>query len=364
MTAGGRRSDDRMVALREGVADMGGPLFAVCSPLLGEPTVSGWGRRYGDGTGSITIQQAALSGWDGGEVETETSLDEWSDRPNIVVRQLLGSDRTRPLDFPFSSTVTRETVTMRVAGRRRRVGLYRCSVRWIVPVRVGGRHITVTGRTVDPATVELVHLTDDDVEAALAAAQTRHEEFAAVRQAEQAAGRSTDRRVVDPRGRNREAVSEIGGPVFAAVGADLDPPTFKGGGTSGAGKIMKLESRGGERGVVRVTTMTGRPPFEDDQIVDRMIASDVVEPLRFPVTSTVHQRKLPLRLAGRRRPMTIFLCGPAWLARTRTAGHWLWIEGWAVDPRAVAIVPLSEADVAAAVGRSEEAMRRARAGQQ
>src|SRR5205807_10285783 len=113
---------------------------------------------------------------DGGEVEVETSTIRWAGRPANVTRQLLGSDHVGPPDFPFSSTVTNETVTMRVEGRRRQVPLYRCGPRWVIPVRAGGRHITITGRTVDPATVELIRLSDDGA-AALDAAEAWQRDF-------------------------------------------------------------------------------------------------------------------------------------------------------------------------------------------
>jgi hypothetical protein len=167
---------DRMAVLRDALAELGGPVFAVRSSLAGEPTLSGW-RRGRTGLESVSAQQAALAGWDGGEVEVETSLVLWSGQPSNVAHQLLGSDRTGPPEFPYSSTVTQETLTMRVEGRRRQVPLYRCGPRWVIPVRAGGRHITVTGRTVDPATVALVRLTAAGVAAALAAAEDRRRDF-------------------------------------------------------------------------------------------------------------------------------------------------------------------------------------------
>lgn len=170
-----RASLERDAALRDAVAELGGPLFAVRSPLLGEQRMSGWGRGK-TGLESVSAQQAALSGSDGGEVEVKTSTVLWTGKPSNVTRQLLGSDHVGPPDFPFSSTVTHETVTMRVEGRRRQVPLYRCGPRWVMPVRVGGRHITITPRTVDPATVELIRLPDDGA-AALDAAEAWHRDF-------------------------------------------------------------------------------------------------------------------------------------------------------------------------------------------
>ena len=40
--------------------------------------------------------------------------------------------------------------------------------------------------------------------------------------------------------------------------------------------------------------------------------------------------------------------GTLGVARTRTGGRWLWIDGSAVDPRTIEIVRLDDADVAAA----------------
>jgi hypothetical protein len=172
-----RATQERDAARRDAVAELGGPLFAVRSPLLGEPMMSGW-RRGKTGLDSVRAQQAALSGWEAGEVDVETSTVLWTGKPSNVARQLLGSDRVGPPDFPFSSTVTHETMTMRVEGRRRQVPLYRCGHRWVIPVRAGGRHVTITGRLVDPATVEVIRLRDDGA-AALDAAEAWHRDFEA-----------------------------------------------------------------------------------------------------------------------------------------------------------------------------------------
>src|SRR5919106_6764984 len=93
--------------MRDAVAGVGGVVFAASGRALGTPTLGGWGAR-GDGPDTVRVQTVARAGLDGGEVEVETSMVEWSGRPAIVVRQLLGSDRTGPLVFPLSSTVARE----------------------------------------------------------------------------------------------------------------------------------------------------------------------------------------------------------------------------------------------------------------
>jgi len=169
------------------MAELGDPIFAVRSPLLAEPLMAGLSRRSQEGISSVTARHGALSGSEAGEVDVETSTVLWTGKPSIVTHQLLGSDRTGPPEFPFSSTVTHETMTMRVDGRRRQVPLYRCGPRWIIPVRAGGRHVTITGRTVDPATVELIRLPDDGA-AALDATETWHRDFDERLRADEEAG--------------------------------------------------------------------------------------------------------------------------------------------------------------------------------
>ena len=64
-----------------------------------------------------------------------------------------------------------------------------------------------------------------------------------------------------------------------------------------------------------------------------------------------------MRVVGRRRLVTIYLCGAAWVARTRTAGRWLWLEGYATDPRTIEIVRLDETALEAALALSEQVTR-------
>jgi hypothetical protein len=56
---------------------------------------------------------------------------------------------------------------------------------------------------------------------------------------------------------------------------------------------------------------------------------------------------------GRHRPATIYVCGAAWVARTRTGGRWLTIDGYPAHPRTIEIVRLDEADLTAALDLSD-----------
>jgi hypothetical protein len=167
---------DQARSLQAAVAVLDGVVFAARGALLTEPTLDGW-RAGKDGPNAVSVHHRALSGFEGGEVEVETSTVEWTGKPSIVVRQLLGSDRPGPPVFPFASTVTKEATATRVAGRRRQVDLYRCGPRWIIALRSVGRYVTVTGRTIDPETVELVRLDQHGIEAALALTETRRRAF-------------------------------------------------------------------------------------------------------------------------------------------------------------------------------------------
>jgi len=158
---------ERERTLRGALGTLGGIVFADRGAELDVPHLGGW-RAGADGPNAVTVRHMALSGWEGGEVEVETSTVFWTGQPIHLVRQLLGSDRRGRPDFPYSSTVTKEPATMRVAGRRRKVALYRCGERWIITCRSAGLYVTVTGRTVDPAGIALVRLDRDAIEAAIA----------------------------------------------------------------------------------------------------------------------------------------------------------------------------------------------------
>jgi hypothetical protein len=157
----------------------------------------------------------------------------------------------------------------------------------------------------------------------------------------------------------RAAVASMGGPLFAARSRDLFPPWLNGGGTSnGVPTSLKVEAPGAERWMgVTVTTMTERITVEEEMIVARLLGEDLFEPLVFPITSTIHRGKIPMRVLGRRRPVTIYACGASWLARTKAGGRWLWIKGFGTDPRAVEVVKLAEAEVGAALDLSDAVTR-------
>jgi hypothetical protein len=337
-------------------------VFAARSAAVEEPVLNGW-AAHGPGPDTVKVHHRAVSGPHGDEVEVETSMVEWNGKPTNVAGQLIGSDRTGRPSFPLSSTVTRETISMRVGGRHREIPLYRCGPRWIVTLRAAGRYVTVTGRTVDPAGVELVRLTESEVRASLRAAEKRHREFEASWRAEQGEtpARSTRRR----RQGVPTMVAEIDGPVFAALGPDLEPARWRGGGRSGgAPSRAMVESPGSNWWLtVRVTTMTGPWPYEEEMIARRLLDESVGPTVEFPFSAVVERGKLPMRIACRRRDVTVYVSRRGWLARTRTAGRWLWIEGRATDPRTIDIAPLTDAELAAAVARTDEAMRRARARQ-
>lgn len=157
----------------------------------------------------------------------------------------------------------------------------------------------------------------------------------------------------------RAAVAEMGGPFFAARGPSLNPPWFGGGGTSnGVQTSVKIQApgTGGVRNVTVVTMMNDRPRTEET-ILWRLLGSDLPDPPIFPATSTVHRGKLPVRVVGRRRPVTIYICGPAWVAHTRTGGRRLWIEGYATDPRTIEIIRLDAAALEAAFALSDQVTR-------
>jgi hypothetical protein len=84
---------------------------------------------------------------------------------------------------------------------------------------------------------------------------------------------------------------------------------------------------------------------------------DVGEQPVFPVTSVVHRGRTPMKVLGRKRPVTIYICGASWLARTRTRGRYLWISGFATDPRTLEVVELDPDEIAAAQDRTEAATR-------
>src|SRR5947209_10784930 len=132
-----------------------------------------------------------------------------------------------------------------------------------------------------------------------------------------------DRASVDRRCReSRAAVAEMGGPFFAARDPSLNPPWFAGGGTSnGVQTSVKIQSPGigGVRDVTVVTMVNDRPRTEET-ILWRLLGSDLPDPPVFPATSTVHRGKLPVRVVGHRRLVTVYLCGAARVARPCTGG--------------------------------------------
>jgi len=109
---------------------------------------------------------------------------------------------------------------------------------------------------------------------------------------------------------------------------------------------------------VTATTMVERIPIEEELIVSRLLGDDVDEQPVFPVTSVVHRGRSPMRVMGRKRPVTIYICGASWLARTRIPCRYLWISGFATDPRTLEVVALDpDVEIAAAQDRTEAATR-------
>lgn len=109
----------------------------------------------------------------------------------------------------------------------------------------------------------------------------------------------------------RAAVAEMGGPFFAARAPGLNPPWFGGGGTSnGVQTSMKVRAPGtGRVRDVTVVTMVNERPRTEETILRMRLGSDLPEPPVFPATSTVHRGKVSMRVVGRRRLVTIYLCG-------------------------------------------------------
>ena len=99
----------------------------------------------------------------------ETTVQEWRAQDWSLVQHLLGNDIDRDaLVFPIRSIVHRETVAMRVLGRRRQVTVLRCGSSWIARTRSGGRHVLVHGHRVAPASLAIVCLSDEDLNQAIA----------------------------------------------------------------------------------------------------------------------------------------------------------------------------------------------------
>jgi hypothetical protein len=149
---------------REMVAGFGGPIFAA----RGEPVLStkmGGGSRSGGLPTGVTVRHEAVRR---GEVTVETTVQEFQVQDWLLVQHLLGSDIDREvLVFPVTSIVDRETLAMKVLGRRRQVSVFSCGSSWIARTRSGGRHILVHGFGVAPASIELVRLSDDELSQAI-----------------------------------------------------------------------------------------------------------------------------------------------------------------------------------------------------
>jgi hypothetical protein len=147
------------------VASFGGPIFAARGQAIVSMKMGGGSSSGGVPTGVVVRHDAVQRG----DLTVETTVREGRAEDWLLVQHLLGSDLDRDtLVFPVASVVDRETVVMKVLGRRRRVMVFRCGTSWIARTRSGGRTILVHGHRVDPASLEIVRLLDDEVNQAIA----------------------------------------------------------------------------------------------------------------------------------------------------------------------------------------------------
>jgi hypothetical protein len=145
---------------RQTVAGFGAPIFGARGETVLSRQMSGGHYSNGLPTGVMlrhgTVQR--------GEVTVETTAQEERTQDWLLVRNLVGSDIDRDsLTFPVTSIVEREKVAMKVVGRRRPVTVFRCGSSWVARTRSGGRHILVRGYKVDPESVEIVRLSEDEL---------------------------------------------------------------------------------------------------------------------------------------------------------------------------------------------------------